>query len=112
MHFISDKEISMKNLLFTKAILAAFLLVFVPAVYAADQPESTTEQILQVDLNTANAESIANALDGIGMVKAQEIVAYREMFGNFRSVDELAEVRGVGMATVERNRHKIVILAE
>ncbi|MDP6652073.1 MAG: helix-hairpin-helix domain-containing protein, partial [Gammaproteobacteria bacterium] len=50
------------------------------------------------------------SLEGIDMVKAREIVSYREMFGRFRSVDELIEVQGIGEATVEKNRHRIVIV--
>ncbi|NKB31598.1 MAG: hypothetical protein GKR91_00655 [Pseudomonadales bacterium] len=102
----------MKRLAVLPAVFAALLFAFTPVAQAADAPQSTTEEISQLDINSANAESIASALDGIGLVKARDIVAYREMFGSFRSVEELAEVRGVGMATVDKNRHKIVILSD
>lgn len=102
----------MKRLAVLPAIFTALLFAFVPVAQAADAPQATTEEISQLDINTANAESIASALDGVGLIKAREIVAYRDMFGNFRSVDELAEVRGIGMVTVEKNRHKIVILSD
>ena len=69
---------------------------------AAQEPE-------QVNINEADAETLAKTLAGIGMVKAQDIVAYREMYGDFTSVDELLEVKGVGPATLERNRHRITI---
>ena len=90
----------MKQLVYMQAVIAALFLAFMPFAQAADAADSTTEQIIQLDINSANAESIVNALDGIGMVKAREIVAYREMFGDFHTVEELAEVRGVGIATV------------
>ncbi|MDD9894482.1 MAG: helix-hairpin-helix domain-containing protein [Gammaproteobacteria bacterium] len=102
----------MKQLVYMQAVIAALFLAFMPFAQAADEADSTTEQIIQLDINSANAESIVNALDGIGMVKAREIVAYREMFGDFHTVEELAEVRGVGIATVEKNRHKIVIVSD
>ncbi|MDD9889121.1 MAG: helix-hairpin-helix domain-containing protein [Gammaproteobacteria bacterium] len=102
----------MKQLVYMQAVIAALFLAFMPVAQAADEADSTTEQIIQLDINSANAESIVNALDGIGMVKAREIVAYREMFGDFHTVEELAEVRGVGIATVEKNRHKIVIVSD
>jgi competence protein ComEA len=110
--FTSDKEITMKRFAFLQAAFAALVFVLVPAAQAADGPQSTTEQIAQLDINSADAELIASALDGIGLFKAREIVAYREMFGNFRSVDELAEVKGVGMVTIDRNRHKILIQSD
>lgn len=102
----------MKQLVYMQAVIAALFLAFMPVAQAADEADSTTEQIIQLDINSANAESIVSALDGIGMVKAREIVAYREMFGDFHTVEELAEVRGVGIATVEKNRHKIVIVSD
>jgi competence protein ComEA len=49
-------------------------------------------------------------LDGVYLVRVQEIVAYREMYGDFGSIDELAEVRGIGMATIDKNRERIVII--
>lgn len=46
----------------------------------------------------------------MGLTKAQEIVAYREMFGSFHSVEELADVKGIGVATVEKNRQRIIVV--
>ena len=57
-----------------------------------------------VNLNTADAATIATKLNGIGMAKAEAIVAYREAHGPFKSIDQLAEVKGVGLKTVEKNR--------
>ena len=79
-------------------------------VFAAEQPAQTSEQITQLDINSADAETIASVLIDVGMVKAREIVAYREMFGNFTSIDELAEVQGIGPATIERNRDRILVV--
>lgn len=63
----------------------------------------------RVDINSANAETLALALDGIGMAKAEDIVAFREANGSFKSVEELALVKGVGPATIARNRDKIIV---
>jgi len=63
-----------------------------------------------LDINSADAAAIAAALDGVGLTKAQEIVAYREMFGSFHSVEELADVKGIGVATVEKNRQRIIVV--
>jgi len=101
----------MNQLAWLQAALAVLLLSTSPLSAAAEAPQDTTEQVVQLDINNADAVAIAAALEGVGMVKAQEIVAYREMFGNFRSVDELLEVQGIGVATLEKNRHRILITA-
>jgi competence protein ComEA len=64
----------------------------------------------QVDLNHADARTLAESLDGIGLVKAEAIVAYRSRHGPFRSVDDLAHVKGIGAKTIDANRNAIVIV--
>ena len=77
-------------------ILAALLCV-VPTVLLAGP----------VNVNTADAETIARELNGIGLAKAKAIVEYREKYGPFKSVDELSLVKGIGERTVDRNRADI-----
>jgi len=60
-----------------------------------------------VDINTASAAELARELSGIGKIKAQRIVEYREKMGGFVSLEQLTEVRGIGPKTLERNRDKI-----
>jgi len=62
-----------------------------------------------VNINTADAEAIKNELQGVGMQKAEAIVAYREANGAFKSVDELANVKGIGLKTVDKNRANILV---
>ncbi|MFM7706860.1 MAG: ComEA family DNA-binding protein, partial [Gammaproteobacteria bacterium] len=62
-----------------------------------------------VDLNTADAATLARELQGIGESRARAIVEHRRRHGPFRSVDELALVRGIGPNTVERNRSRLRI---
>ena len=90
---------------------ASFLLFLLAAPWslAADEPVPDSEEMVQIDINSADAAAIAAALDGVGLVKAQEIVAYREMFGAFKTVDELIEVKGIGPGTLERNRDRILL---
>ncbi len=63
----------------------------------------------QVNINTADAETISAELNGIGLTKAKAIVEYRKKHGPFRSVDDLSLVKGIGERTVERNRADIVV---
>lgn len=62
-----------------------------------------------VDVNTASAEEIAENLKGVGLSKAQAIVAYREANGAFLHVDELVNVKGIGIRTVDQNRGMILL---
>ena len=62
-----------------------------------------------VNINTASASEIAEALNGIGMNKAQAIVEYREAHGAFSRADEIVFVRGIGNATYERNKADILV---
>ena len=58
---------------------------------------------LIVDLNTATAEQL-DALPGVGPTTAAAIVAYRDQHGPFESVDELADVTGIGPAKLAQIR--------
>jgi competence protein ComEA len=62
-----------------------------------------------VNINTADAKSLASGLKGIGESKAIAIVEYRQQNGPFKTADELAQVRGVGDSTVDKNRDNIVV---
>ena len=65
-----------------------------------------------VDINAADAASLADNLTGIGSAKARAIVAYRDAHGFFQSADDLVQVKGIGPATVERNRTDIQVSAQ
>jgi len=60
-----------------------------------------------VNVNTATASEISKELTGIGPAKAEAIVMYRKEHGSFKSLKELTKVKGIGAATVDKNREKI-----
>ena len=62
-----------------------------------------------VDINTADAGTLAAAIVGIGDKKAASIIHYREANGPFASVDELTRVKGIGSATIEKNRGNLSV---
>ena len=62
-----------------------------------------------VNVNTANAEEIADALKGVGMTKAEAIISYRNEHGKFKHIDELVNVKGIGIRTVDINREYILL---
>ncbi|MNN86359.1 ComE operon protein 1 [compost metagenome] len=63
----------------------------------------------KIDLNTADAQALQQGLSGIGRAKAEAIVAYREANGAFASVDELLEVKGIGMTLLDKNRELLSV---
>lgn len=69
------------------------------SVFAADK----------VNLNTADAATLDRVLVNVGPSKAEAIVAYRKAHGSFKSAEQLALVKGIGLKTVEKNRDRIVL---
>ncbi|MDG2070772.1 MAG: helix-hairpin-helix domain-containing protein [Pseudomonadales bacterium] len=65
------------------------------------------EAQVTVNINEADAEKLAEVLDGIGLSRAEAIVQYRTEHGRFSSAEELSAVRGIGTATVAKNESKI-----
>lgn len=60
-----------------------------------------------IDINKADAPTIAKELQGIGLTRAQAIVEYRSKNGAFKSADDLRKVKGIGAKTLELNRANI-----
>lgn len=83
-----------------KWILSCLLACLIALPLAAAEP---------VNINTASAEEIAEALNGVGLSKAQMIVEYREQNGPFAHIDELVNVKGIGLRTVDKNRDVILL---
>ncbi len=99
---------------FTLSSLIAALLFTVPfaatATTVAVQPQSSAAvQVMKVNLNTADAETLQRELAGIGLAKAQAIVAHRDTSGTFASIDELLEVKGIGKSLLDKNRDRLTV---
>lgn len=80
-----------------------------PAQKGAQSGAQSTAKSGPININTADAQAIADGLQGIGLSKAQLIVAYRKEHGKFDSADQLGEVKGIGKKTVDKNRPRIVV---
>jgi competence protein ComEA len=82
-----------------KTILASLLLSLLLAggAFAAER----------ININTADAATIDRVLVNVGPSKAEAIVAYRKQHGAFKSTEQLAMVKGIGLKTVEKNRDRI-----
>ena len=62
-----------------------------------------------VDINSADASTLASVITGVGENRATAIVDYRNTHGPFTSVDELSNVKGIGMKTVDKSRNKLMV---
>lgn len=86
-------------------------LAFAAEVPASKAPvakvESATTQEA-ININTADVQELIK-LKGVGVKKAEAIIAWREENGNFKTVDQLLEVKGIGEATLTQNRENIRI---
>ncbi len=111
--------VSLVNMAVFSLILAVFMLNSVQAAPCFDNPQRAYEYLLAqesakiqvrdqatVNINRASEGELVS-LNGIGSSKAQAIILYREMFGDFKTVDELARVKGIGAKTVEKNRGRL-----
>ena len=89
----------MNRIRFAPLALAAGLLLATGIATASDR----------VDINPADAAAIDAALLNIGQSKAEAIVAYSKEHGAFKSADQLALVKGIGLSTIEKNRDRITV---
>jgi competence protein ComEA len=80
-------------------LIACAILLLAGVAYAGEP----------VNINTADAETLASAINGVGVKKARDIVSHREKNGPFESVDELAQVSGIGMQTVDKSREHLTV---
>ena len=82
-------------------VLAEFIIAYgsVTAAYASDT----------VNIKTASIEVLTEELVGVGPELAKRIVDFRERYGEFKSIEALGDVRGIGPSLVTKNDGKIVI---
>ena len=60
-----------------------------------------------VNINTADAQSLSDGLNGVGIKKAQAITSWRDANGQFKTANDLTQVKGIGAKTVEKNKDDI-----
>ncbi len=94
---------------FIFAVLSIGLLLGGTVSSAAIAAPAAQEVQAAVNINTANVQELAKHLSGVGTKKAEAIVAYRKANGGFSTKDELLEVKGIGEATLNKNRSRIIL---
>lgn len=68
---------------------------------------SKADKLMLVNINKASAAQLTAALLGVGEVKAKAIVDYRKANGAFKTLDDVQAVKGIGPATLAKNRDRI-----
>ena len=78
-------------------------------IAAAAQTE--TESVLEsgVNINSADAQMLSDGLKGVGLKKAEAIIQWRERNGDFNSLEQLLEVKGIGEKTLRDNRPNMTL---
>lgn len=95
-----------------KRLLLALILGISPAIttLSLHADEAAVASVIQsININTADADTLAQNLDGVGHSRAEAIIKYREAYGPFVAVDDLLEVKGVGPSIVDNNRDRITL---
>ena len=108
--WLARNWLSIRRLGVARAMALAMLLATTSLLPPLSvQAAEADAPITTVNINTADAQALAAGLKGVGESRAMEIVRYREAYGPFSSVEELAEVKGIGQSTLDRNRAVITL---
>ncbi|RUO27087.1 competence protein ComEA [Aliidiomarina minuta] len=91
------------------ASLLSPLVFATPLMAESVQTGNQAEQAATVNINQASAEQLAKGLQGVGMARAKAIIELREKLGRFTDMEQLLEVRGLGIRVLENNQDRIVL---
>ena len=97
------------------SLLSLALIVSAPAGADSAAPAQDAEMPAPraaVNINTADASSLAESLDGVGLSRAQSIIDWREANGPFEDPYDLVQVRGISERIVSLNETRIRVEAE
>lgn len=83
--------------------------ILIPMLFSALLLLSSTVFAGVININTADAYTLARELNGVGQSRATAIIEYRDKNGPFKSIDDLTAVKGIGNRTLEKNRSKLSI---
>ncbi|TVV43323.1 ComEA family DNA-binding protein [Thalassolituus sp. C2-1] len=90
------------------ALFSVCLILGTLSVQAAETSKPDGNRVKAVNINTATAEQLSQ-LDGIGKAKAEAIIVYRQQHGQFKSLDDITQVKGIGKAILDKNRSMLAL---
>lgn len=82
-----------------QSIILTLLLTLPVISFSADK----------ININTADKETLMSVIKGVGEKKAEAIIIYREENGDFKSIDDLANVKGIGQGIIEKHREELAV---
>ena len=86
-----------------KTIKYGFNVLLLSLLLAFSSPIMAQE----VNINSADAQTIADSLNGVGLKKAEAIIAWRTEHGDFKDLASVENVKGIGPKTLEKNKDNI-----
>lgn len=84
-------------------LLALILAGTPPLLYAKKKPPAKP-----VNINTASSAELQQ-VPGIGPVTAEKIIQMRKSYGQFKSVDDLLAIKGIGKKRLEKMRKYLTV---
>lgn len=76
------------------------------SIVTSSNISSSTSENGIININTANLDELKK-INGVGEVKAKNIIEYREKNGGFKSIEEIKNIEGIGEKTFEKLKDKI-----
>lgn len=70
---------------------------------------STLTLAAPININTADVQALSKNIKGVGLKKAQAIVAFRDKNGKFKTIQDLKKVKGIGSKLLEKNIGTILV---
>ncbi|GAA4875209.1 ComEA family DNA-binding protein [Ferrimonas pelagia] len=95
-----------------RIFIVCWLLLCGPALANIAETTALPEQAIlvqSININQADATTLAKGLKGIGKHKAQAIIQYRSEHGPFDQVEDLLQVKGIGAELLAKNRERITL---
>ncbi|HBI22209.1 MAG TPA: competence protein ComEA [Legionella sp.] len=94
------------------AVVLSFAVLSVPTPSFAQDAKVLAETSValplnKINLNKADAQALTGSFKGIGKKRAEAIVSYREAHDGFKSVADLASVRGLGQTFVNTHLQEL-----
>lgn len=91
------------SLALSSIITAPVMASFVSAPLT-QQAAAAQEASQKLNINTASVQELAAAMVGIGLKRAEQIIQLREQLGGFTELEQLLDVKGIGLRTLEKNQ--------
>jgi competence protein ComEA len=91
------------------AMLLSFFIISIPVHATSTQPLEQPPVVQhKIDLNKADLSTLTGSFKGVGKKRAQAIIAYRDSHQGIKSIEEFAEVKGLGQRFVDKNREQLM----